>query len=298
MRNIFTFIPVLCLFAIPARSQSTNVASLQQYAAELEAWNQARVAYLKSDTGWLNLAGLIWLQPGNNSIGSADTSAILLKGKAIPAYAGSLWLADGKVILKASNPSVFKSQGQYFTEKTIFGPGNTTQVEIANYRFNIIRRDTKIGVRLRDLQHPAIQSFTGIDRFPPDTQFRVTAQLIPAGPLKTIPVTNVLGQTTQQASPGTLLFTLKGRQYSLQSLLEGDQLFLVFGDETNADETYGAGRFLYAAMPDASGKVLLDFNKAFNPPCAFTAFATCPLPPKENQLPLAIKAGEKDSGHH
>lgn len=280
------------------RSQSTGAN--EAYARELEAWNQARVAYLKSDTGWLNLAGLFWLQPGYNSIGSADTSHVLLKGRDIPGQAGALWLNDGKVILLDHGSKMFKVNGLAVQEKIIFpsAEGKPTTIDIGHYRFHIIRRETKLGVRLRDLQHPALQSFAGVERYPADTQYRVMATLIPAGPYKTIPVTNVLGQTTQQASPGTLVFTLKGKQYALQTLLEEGKLFIVFGDETNADETYGAGRFLYATLPDSSGMVLLDFNKALNPPCAFTPFATCPLPPKGNQLPLAIRAGEKDYGHH
>lgn len=281
-------------------SQPTAPKASQTYVQELDAWNKARVAYLKSDTGWLNLAGLFWLQPGHNSMGSADTSNVLLKGKDIPGYAGALWLTDGKVVLQDHDSKMFKADGQAIQEKTIFpsADGKPKAVDIGHYRFHIIRRDSKLGVRLRDLQHPALQSFTGIERYPADTQYRVMATLIPAGPYKTIPVTNVLGQTTQQPSPGTLIFTLKGKQYALQTLLEEGKLFIVFGDDTNADETYGAGRFLYADQPDASGRVLLDFNKAFNPPCAFTPFATCPLPPKGNQMPLAIRAGEKNHGHH
>jgi len=280
------------------RSQSAKAD--EEYARELETWNKARVAYLKSDTGWLNLAGLFWLQPGHNSIGSTDTSHVLIKGSEIPGHAGTLWLADGKVTLLDHGSKMFKANGQPIQEKVIFpsGEGKPTTVDIGHYRFHIIRRDTKLGVRLRDLQHPALQSFNGAERYPADTQYRVMATLIPAGPYKTIPVTNVLGQTTQQPSPGTLIFTLKGKQYALQTLLEEGKLFIVFGDETNADETYGAGRFLYADQPDSSGRVLLDFNKAFNPPCAFTPFATCPLPPKGNQMPLAIRAGEKNYGHH
>jgi uncharacterized protein (DUF1684 family) len=300
MRTIFISLLLLLTSVSPVRAQSNAAIAAKNYAQELEAWNKARVAYLKSDTGWLNLAGLIWLQPGYNSIGSSDTADVILKDNRIPNHAGALWLADGKVVLLDKDSKMFKANGKPVQEQIIFpaAEGKPTTVDIGRYRFHIIKRDTKLGVRLRDLQHPAIQSFPGIERFPPDTQFRVEATLIPGGPYKTIPITNVLGQTTQQASPGTLLFTLKGKQYALQSLLEEGKLFIVFGDETNADETYGAGRFLYAAIPDASGKVLLDFNKSFNPPCAFTPFATCPLPPKENQLPLAIKAGEKDLGHH
>jgi uncharacterized protein (DUF1684 family) len=298
MRPFFLLIFFLVNLITAVSSQPT-VAD-DDYERELAAWNKARVDYLKSDTGWINLAGLFWLQPGYNSIGSANTADVRLKGSNTPKNAGALWLADGKVTLIDNGSKLFKANGQPIHEKLIFPSGEEkpTTVDISNYRFHIIRRDTKLGVRLRDLKHPALQSFTAIECFPADTQYRVLATLIPAGPYKTIPVTNILGQTTEQPSPGTLLFTLKGKQYALQTLLEEDKLFIVFGDETNAEETYGAGRFLYAAQPDSSGRVLLDFNKAFNPPCAFTTFATCPLPPKGNQLSLAIRAGEKNNGHH
>lgn len=270
------------------------------YEKELDAWNKKRVAYLKSESGWLNLAGLFWLQPGENKIGTSEENTVVLPAGKGPALAGNLQWQDGQVKLFAEPNTAFSIANKSIQQAIVYHPDSTAQpvVALGSLRFHIIKRDTKIGVRLRDLEHPALAAFKGVDRFTPDTAYKVTAQLVPATGNKTIAITNVLGQTMQQPSPGTLVFAIKGKTYSLEALTEGEELFILFGDKTNGYETYGAGRFLYAAMPAADGKVLLDFNKAINPPCAFTPYATCPLPPRQNQLPLRIPAGEQFEGEH
>jgi uncharacterized protein (DUF1684 family) len=151
-----------------------------------------------------------------------------------------------------------------------------------------------MGVRLRDLGHPSLKSFKGIDRFPVDAAWKLEAILKTDSIRKTIPIRNVLGQTTEQYSPGKLQFTIEGKLYSLDALEEEDQLFIIFGDQTNGESTYPSGRFVYVAKPGPDGKTVIDFNKSYNPPCAFTPHATCPLPPRQNQLPLSIVAGEKN----
>lgn len=138
----------------------------------------------------------------------------------------------------------------------------------------------------------------GIERFTVDPAWRLTARFEPADSLHTIPVTNIIGQTTPQRCPGAVVFAWEGKTYRLDALDGGDDLFIIFSDATSGHETYGGGRFLYAPKPSAEGKVVLDFNKAYNPPCVFTPYATCPLPPSQNQLPIAVHAGEKVYGHH
>jgi hypothetical protein len=159
-------------------------------------------------------------------------------------------------------------------------------------RWTIKKSEDKYGIRLRDLKSPAISAFKGIERFHADPAWKVVARLEKSGS-GGISITNVLGQTSEHASPGKLVFNLIGKSYSLETMTEGDQLFIIFSDETSGTTTYPSGRYLYAAKPDRDGYTTLDFNKAINPPCAFTEFATCPLPPKQNILPISITAGEK-----
>ena len=164
---------------------------------------------------------------------------------------------------------------------------------LGSLRWNIIQREEKIGVRLRDLASVVLTSFNGTERFALDSNLKLLAHLEPAQQNKLL-IANVLGQISPLASPGKLVFNIMGTTYTLDALEEGDELFILFGDATSGKETYPAGRFLYTNKPDANGNTIIDFNKAFNPPCAFTKFATCPLPPKQNILPIAIKAGEKN----
>jgi uncharacterized protein (DUF1684 family) len=280
---------------VPAQAQRSS----QSYEQEMAAWYEKRVAELKAEDGWLNLAGLFWLQQGINSIGTDSSFAVQIPLQKKPALLGHLLWENDAVKLIADEKASFTINGQRVQDTTIYRLRNnqSVQVNIGTYRFHIIRRDTKLGVRLRNLAHPALQSFPGIDRYPLDTSFRVTARLVaPPGFSGTIPITNVLGQTIQMPSPGILFFQLHGKPYSLKTVEENKQLLIIFGDETNADETYGAGRFIYTALPGPDGMVVLDFNKAINPPCAFTPFATCPLPPVENRLPFPLRAGEKNFG--
>jgi uncharacterized protein (DUF1684 family) len=164
---------------------------------------------------------------------------------------------------------------------------------LGSFRWNIIKRENKYGVRLRDLASPALENFKEIERFPVDTQWRIAAHL-EKNTASDLLITNVLGQTTAMASAGRLVFAIHQQTYTLDAMPESDKLFIVFGDATSGKETYAAGRFIDVDLPDKNGNTTIDFNKAYNPPCAFTHFATCPLPPKQNILPVKINAGEKD----
>lgn len=294
-RIVFTLLTtVICSTNLLA--QRSNPA----YDAELQQWIGKRIAYLKSTDGWLNLAGLLWLQPGNNSFGSSKQNKVVFPGHFPFSQAGELMWTDAQVSLQLKPGVTATVNGKGFTQGIVFDAklGLSSVVKMGDWQFSIIQRGEKTGIRLRQLNHPAVTAFLGTERFATDTTFKIQATLIKPAIPKTIAITNVLGQTNEQPLAGTLLFTLHGQSYSLQALTEGDELFILFADATNGESTYGAGRFLYAPMPDANGKTVLDFNKAINPPCAFTPFATCPLPPKQNQLAIAIEAGEKDYGHH
>ncbi|HEY1905673.1 MAG TPA: DUF1684 domain-containing protein, partial [Myxococcaceae bacterium] len=171
-------------------------------------------------------------------------------------------------------------------------------VQVGRLRFQLIDRGQRIGVRIKDPEARARKEFNGIPTFEPSAKWRVTARWEPANPPTEIAVPNVLGEIERSPSPGTAVFTVDGKEYRLTPVLEEGtpDLFFIFADETNRTETYGAGRFLYA-QPAKDGTVILDFNRAYNPPCAFSAFATCPLPPKQNRLALRVDAGEKRLPH-
>lgn len=299
-RKVFArlfLIDAICFFAFCRLAAQSTTPS---YTTELQQWNQQREQFLQSEGGWLNLAGLLWLQAGINTIGTDSSQQLRLPEVGAPPKAGIIVWENNEVRLQGFSEAGFTINEKPVTQALLFSHGmiSAPVVAIGPLRFTVIARGNKLGLRVRNLQHPALQRFAGLERFSADTNFRVTAKFMPAGPFKTITITNVLGQTSEQPSPGTLIFQLNNQTYTLQCMEEDQQLFIVFGDETNGVSTYGAGRFVYAPLPDAQGKVMLDFNKAFNPPCAFTPFATCPLPPKQNQLAVAIEAGEKDYEQH
>ncbi len=269
------------------------------YKAELDAWHEKRVRELKAENGWLNLAGLFWLHEGRNSFGSGKNNELVFPTGKIAEQAGYFERKGNEVNMVVTADNDVAVDGRPTRASLIYRPGQTGTVIVSrgSLRWNIIQREDRLGIRLRDLKSARLDSFTRIHRFPADSNWRTTARLETSAIQKTIPITNVLGQTTQQPSPGKLVFTLQGKTWSLDALEEGDELFIIFGDGTNGDETYPSGRFVYAKKPGPDGTTLLDFNKAYNPPCAFTPFATCPLPPRQNQLPILVTAGEMTYGH-
>lgn len=270
----------------------------QGFQQETDAWHARRVTALKAEDGWINLAGLHWLTEGLQSFGSDASRAIVFPPGRIAANAGNFERRENVVIMRSAESSGIRVNGRPAGVDTVFSPSLSVAPTCAagSLRWTIIQRGDRIGIRLRDLEHPALKGFKGVDRFLADTIWRVTARLVTDPYTRSIPITNVLGQTTQTPLAGRLHFNLNGRPMVLDALKEGDELFIIFGDETSGSETYPAGRFLYAPMPGADGLTVIDFNRAINPPCAFTPYATCPLPPRQNVLTVAVRAGEKD--HH
>ena len=240
-------------------------------------WRANYEASLKAPDGWLSVAGLSWLHEGPNTIDMPHGD--LPRGKPIV-----LHLDSGKVTFEKRQ---LKSDATDHPDVLKFGDITLT----------IIERGGKTGVRLRDPNAETRREFTGCKWFPADPAWRINARWVAYPKPKTIAITNILGMTDQEPSPGYAEFTLQGKKMTLEPVVEDGELFFMFKDATSAKSTYGAGRFLYAAVPKGN-EVELDFNKAHNPPCAFTAFATCPLPPKQNILSAAIEAGEKNYGHH
>lgn len=287
----YIFLLVITLFIaahIPAQP-------IKSYNQEIEQWKQKRIKSLKSEKGWLNLAGLFWLEQGSNSFGTSVKNKIVFPTGSLPENAGNMILKNGVVTLVNAKGVNIKVNNEIVEKRIIFSTDSikTPDVSYGAYHWTIIKREDKIGIRLRNFKSEQVKNFNGTPRFATDSLWRFNAILKEPIVPTSIPITNVLGQTIQMKLLGKLIFSLHGEVISLDAVEEENQLFIIFGDATNGKETYGAGRFLYADKPDASGKTVIDFNKAYNPPCAFTPFATCPLPPKQNILAIAITAGEK-----
>ena len=259
----------------------------ETYQQEIEAFHQARIASLKSENGWLNLAGLFWLNEGVNTLGGDPKNDFVFPADHSDAFVGQV-IKKGEYVFYVNKSDTLQVYPYV---------GNPVIVAHQTLRWFIIKRGDKFAIRLRDLDGEYLKAFTGLTHFPIDSTWRLKGKFITTKGRK-ITIIDVTGRSYQEESPGKVEFKLKGKAYSLEASQEGDELFIVFGDQTNKVETYGAGRFIYVKMPDSKGNVTIDFNKAFNPPCAFTPYATCPLPTPANKLKVSIRAGEQFSGHH
>lgn len=276
MRTLI-FAAALFTFALSAQTD---------YRASVERWRHETEVELQAEDGWLAVAGLFWLKEGTNTVGSADSNNIVLPHG--PEHAGSFELQHGE--------TVFHSASGKITRMKSDSQGKPVEVEIDGLTMFVIHRGDRDGIRMKDPDAERRRDFTGLHWYPVKENYRLIAKFVPYQPPKTIAIPNVLGQTLNEERPGYVLFTLNGKSLRLEPIMEDKELFFIFRDLTAGHETYGSGRFL-KADPPAGGKVVLDFNKAYNPPCAFTPFATCPLPPKENRLPVRIEAGELNYHH-
>ncbi len=272
------------------------------YINSIKQWRETRAANLKKENGWLNLTGLFWLSEGENSFGSDPSNKIIFPKEDAPAFIGSFNLKDGIVSAKIYKGVNVTLNGKPVLETNLISDtaDNPTVLAFNSLRWFLIKRGDKFGIRLRNLNAPLVKKFKGIDSYPINDDWRIKASYELYDPPKIISVPSIIGTVDEDTVPGALAFQLNGKEYKLDPIEEGNQFFIIFADETNGDETYGAGRFLYTSKPDSAGEVILDFNKAYNPPCAFTKYATCPLPPEQNYLHLKITAGEKvyGTGHH
>ncbi|NII09137.1 DUF1684 domain-containing protein [Oleiagrimonas sp. C23AA] len=279
-----------------------SAADTSSYTHSIEAWRHARVQRLTAPHGWLSLVALDWLSPGANTVGSAKDNAIVID-KA-PAHLGTIdWRKDGSVQLTlAGDAKGVTIDGKHEHEATLRDDSHAkpTTVAFGTVGFYLIDRDGRKGLRVKDTQAPTRKHFLGIDYFPIDPSWRVVAKWVPFDPPRTLEMGSVIGTVDKVPVPGKAVFTRDGHTYTLYPIIEApgdEQYFLVFADATSGKETYGAARFIYVDKPQ-NGHVVIDFNKAYNPPCAFTSFATCPLAPPENRLDLRVTAGEKKYRGH
>lgn len=268
-----------------------------EYISDIQQWHQKRESRLKKENGWLNLVGLYWLKQGDNTFGSAQDNEIKFPSNA-PAHIGTFTLNDSSVSINVnSDVKVYSDSNE--VSSMVLGNDmdeNTTVLNTGTFIWYIIKRGNEYGVRLKDLDAPLLKEFKGIDIFPINDDWKINAKYVPYEKPHKVMIPTILGTTEEDVSPGYLSFTVDGKEYKLVTLETNGGFFIIFADQTSGEETYGAGRFLYTDEPDSNGNVILDFNKAYNPPCAFTKYATCPLPPKENYLHLKVVAGEKKYG--
>jgi len=293
---------ILSIFAIIflAGCEKKPTAS-PEYLQEIKEWDQKRADRLKADDGWLNLVGRTWLKPGENKFGSAKDNDVVIESNKVPDYMGVFIFQDSTVTMKVNEGVNVLYNGNPVKEMVMIGDTkkDMTVFQYASIKWNLIVRNELYGIRFRDLESEAVKNFKGIERFPVNADWRITADFESYDPPKKMQVPNVLGQVDEELSPGAVVFTKENQTYRIDAIDAGDRLWLIFADGTSGEETYGGGRFLYTdSKADSSGKVIIDFNKAYNPPCVLTKFATCPLPPKENYIKLRITAGEKVWGEN
>ncbi len=270
------------------------MTSVTTYEQDLIAWHEKMETSLRSENGWLSLAGLFWLHEGDNTIGSAPECEILLPEHSVPASLGTISFQRENITLRTSvdvtidgNPAREAILNEDVAED---GP---TRVAIGSVRFYVIKRADQYGVRVIDQENPALKTFKGRQWFAIDPAFHVEAKFMPHETVRTLSVINSVGLTVPMENPGVVQFELSGQTLQLEAFdSDPGELWFIFKDQTNGTATYGAGRFLVAPV-SADGVVDLDFNKSYSPPCAFTAFATCPFAPRENHLPIRIEAGER-----
>ncbi len=283
---------------IPATPEPLQDDSYQE---SIETWRRDRLARLTSEDGWLTLAGLFWLKEGESRFGSDPSNDLVFPDKA-PARAGRFLLEDGEVTVEIEGGVGVHHNGQPVRRMQLEADaeGAPTILTLGDLSFYLIERDDRRAIRLKDKNHPARAAFPGVESFPVDSAWRLKGRFEAYDPPRRIPIPTVLGTVSKQTAWGRVSCEGDGQRYRLDVLAEpGDeQLFIIFADQTSGSVTYGGGRYLYADAPGPEGSVTLDFNKAYNPPCVFTPFATCPLPPRQNRLALRVEAGEKYTPPH
>ena len=303
-RSFFPQTVVLALLC--ALTSVSTFAQNASFAEDLAAWRTQHVADLLKPDGWLSLSGLEWLQPGDNSLGSAADNKIRLTAGS-PAHLAILHLEGETITLNPPSGgflSDFLVAGSPAKPQLLRVEANNDKVSphltIGTLKMYVIRREARFALRIKDSHSPGIVGFHGLQWYSGDADYRVTAKWTPYSPQKTIALATLVGTSYDQPVPGVAEFTLAGKTFRLEPVLEDPavaKLFFILRDTTSTTTTYPACRFLYTGVPtnglDKAGELVLDFNRLENPPCAYSPFSTCPLPPPGNRLPIALPVGEK-----
>jgi uncharacterized protein (DUF1684 family) len=304
LRFAVALLSVSAVVLVVAPSLASGADDQSSWQHDLVAWRAERAAKLQAPEGWLSLIALGWLKGGDNSFGSADSSRIQINAK-VAAHIGIVRLEKGTLrLLPPADgfPKDLLVDGQPAKEQVLLGDDSDkpSKLTISTVTIIVIHRDDQFALRVKDLSAPTRTAFHGLRWYDPNPTYRVHARWIPYSPPKVLDIPTVLGTTTHMPAPGAVEFTLDGKIVRLEPVLEdpkSTELFFIMRDATSKTATYGAGRFLYTELPDHGvgqpGEVWLDFNRLINPPCAFTPYATCPLPPPQNRLSVAIPAGER-----
>lgn len=283
------------VFGITACGKAGAGPDVAAYEAEIHEWRAGRLERLLAPTGFLTQVGLFWLEDGRYGVGSGAENALRLPDSAAE-HVGEIVVEGGSVRMTVADDVLVTHDGEpvQAIELPADTSGEFVLLEHGSIAWSIIERGGKLAVRVRDFEHPWIRTFGPIPYYDIDPGYRVEATFHPYDEPRQITVNTVIeGFTQNPVAPGTVTFEIDGVEYELEPTLAGDSLFFVFGDLTNRDATYGAGRYLYASLPGDDGKLALDFNKAYSPPCAFNDFSTCPIASPRNRLPIRVEVGEK-----
>lgn len=270
------------------------------YVKEIESWRAEREANLKKDGSWLTVAGLYWLREGENSVGTDLENDFVLPEGTAPAFVGAFTYENGKVGFRAHHGVSVTQKGkdQKPVSSATLEPGEKNAIVLGKLSMWVHASGPRLAIRLRDLDSPIRKEFTGLEWFPVEPAYRVTARFTPHPKPKDVEILNMLGDIERYQSPGVADFELQGQAIRMEPVSDTDDggLWFIFRDGTSGKETYPAARFLRTGAPK-DGSVVVDFNKAYNPPCAFNPYTTCPMPSKENRLKVRIEAGEKYKKH-
>lgn len=266
---------------------------------EHDAWKIQRKDEILAEDGWVNLAGLFWINEENAILNQIKKDSLAISNQLSKNTVGTFHIENDSVWF-SFDPKLIKKNKEQSSGKTLqfpvedYGKGG---VYFDRWKWTVINRGGQFAMRLRDLEHPGLSEFKPILYFDYDSTLAIQATFIPKFN-ETINIPNVLGQVIEWKVMGILKFEIAGEKYELTAVDEAGKLFVIFSDLTNESDTYPTGRYLYVGYPDRNGITQIDFNYAYNPPCAFTEFATCPIPPKVNRLEIGIKAGEKNPVGH
>jgi uncharacterized protein (DUF1684 family) len=287
---MMSLVPVLVALASSGAAAADSRGS---YGNEVAEWRAHREAALRSDDGWLTVTGLFWLHPGASRIGTDPSNDLLLPEGSAPGYIGTLTVTGSKVTFDAEKSSGVQLNGRPagFSALKPDAEGAPDTLAVARLKLLLLKRGDRYALRLKDNDSVIRKDFGGLRWYPVEEKWRIKARLIPPNEPRKLVFDTIIGEQDALESAGYVVFEFEGKQYRLEAAGRGPDLFLVFRDGTSGKTTYGSSRFLNAKV-EADGTVILDFNKAYNPPCSFTPYATCPLPPPQNRLSLAITAGE------
>jgi uncharacterized protein (DUF1684 family) len=295
--HITNFIFITLSFGLMLSCNNQNPGTNKEYISTINEWHQERIKELKQEDSWLSLAGLYPLHKGTQSLGADSSKDIVFPPKA-PANLGRLTFQDSAFTLNAHPEATITYNGSPFTELTMKSDnqGEPTIVKHGSFLWYIIERRGNYYIRLKYSDHPNLTSFEGIESYPVSKKWRIKAEFKPFEEPRMLSIPDVMGEVYQDTLFGILEFQINDQDLTLAPLgnpQKDDEFFIIFGDKTNGESTYGGGRYLYTDIPNENGITFIDFNKAYNPPCVFTDFATCPLPPVQNRLPVKVTAGEK-----